>query len=666
MNPRITDLLDDYVDTSVQLFPPDQVLRGTGSGKKKSPTPKPAHHRMKKPLVAAAALLLVLTGIAAGYLTFSRGSSGTSLGDGPSETPAISEVSTTPEPAQSTMDSAENAAVSEDIVLDDTNSVIVTSEATGLSIRVPTEFQDGLKTDESFTLTSISSADESYDYDSIFTFYDTSNQDSSGGVVFSIYAWNQSAFDSYMSDSLRGSYELNSEVIGTDATLYYSYYSMLQFGNSLSTLFPHFDDTDPDSIRSYYARLQYVIPMVSSFIELNGLSDVNRGLDNWADLFQQRMLIPMNELIRQLEDTTDTQEAEQTEESTAELDLSPAEDVHIAEPTGDRSAVETSTLTSSTGLSITVLPECMDAGEFYVDDTITLTNELSCNIDVVFAAFDQRNLDSGGFLWAIIDGSPESMPLDLPDGYQWDVMGQLDGETYSIIMPTADNLQFDENSLADTMSYDNHVQAMQWNLSDVIRAVTNYSPYEDATQDWERDYVKLVSDPVYERLTELESARQNSLQPSDSSLNLPAAEDADGNGLLTAELNIPVETKYGTAILQTFTVNPDTWEFSWNTDLSGLSGSFAEYGSDLSAALKEHEDFQVEFADVQNSVQEVILTGMLVYPDNSHVCMATGELNDYGTQSSRTFDTLGVGTLSPTSAENPSCLEIGGVTYSLS
>lgn len=664
MNPRITDLLDNYVDTSVQLFPPDQVLRGTGSGKKKSPNHNPAHHRMKKPLVAAAALLLVLTGIAAGYLTFSRGSSGTSLGGGPSDTPAISEVPTTPEPAQSTMDSAENAAVSEDIVLDDTNSVIVTSEATGLSMRVPTEFQDGLKTDDSFTLATIYSEDETFDFNSVFTFYDTSNQDNSSGVVFAIYAWNQSAFDSYMSDPTRNAtYDLNSAVIGTDATLYYS---MLQFGNSLSTRFPHFDDTDPDSIRNYYMRLQYVIPMVSSFIELNGLSDVNRGLDDWADLFQQRMLIPMNELIRQLEDTTDTQEAEQTEESTAVLDLSPAEDLHIAEPTGDRSAVETSTLTSSTGLSINVLPECMDAEEFYVDDTITLTNELSCNIDVVFAAFDQRNLDSGGFLWAIIDGSPDSMPLDLPDGYQWDVMGQLDGETYSIIMPTADNLQFDENSLADTMSYDNHVQAMQWNLSDVIRAVTNYSPYEDATQDWERDYVKLVSDPVYERLTELESARQNSLQPSDSSLNLPAAADADGDGLLTAELNIPIETKYGTAILQKFTLDPTSLEFSWYTDLSGLSGSFAEYGSDLSAALKEHEDFQVEFLEVQNAVQEVILSGMLVYPDNSHICLGTGEQNDYGTQSYRTFDTLGVATQYPTSAENPSCLEIGGVTYSLS
>lgn len=669
MNPRITDLLDDYVDTSVQLFPPDQVLRGTGSGKKKSPNQKPAHHRMKKPLVAAAALLLVLTGIAAGYLTFSRGSSGTSLGGGPSETPAISEVPTTSEPAQSTMDSAENAAVSEDIVLDDTNSVIVTSESTGLSMRVPTEFQDGLKTDDNLVLTAEigSPFEQSFNFNGIFTFYDTSNQDGYYGVVFTIDAWDQSDFDAYLSDpTIDYTFTLNSAVVGKTEN---SYYRMLQFGSPYLSVIPNFDNGNPDSIRNYYARLKYAIPMVNSFIELNGLDPVETGLDDWADLFRQRMLEPMEELIAQLEDASpqqDIQEAAQTEESTAALDLSPAEDVHIAEPTGDRSAVETSTLTSSTGLSITVLPECMDVGEFYVDDTITLTNELSCNIDVVFAAFDQRNLDSGGFLWAIIDGSPDSMPLDLPDGYQWDVMGQLDGETYSIIMPTADNLQFDENSLADTMSYDNHVQAMQWNLSDVIRAVTNYSPYEDATQDWERDYVKLVSDPVYERLTELESARQNSLQPSDSSLNLPAAADADGDGLLTAELNIPIETKYGTAILQKFTLDPTSLEFSWYTDLSGLSGSFAEYGSDLSAALKEHEDFQVEFLEVQNAVQEVILSGMLVYPDNSHICLGTGEQNDYGTQSYRTFDTLGVATQYPTSAENPSCLEIGGVTYSLS
>ena len=667
MNPRITDLLDDYADTSVQLFSPDQVLRGTGSGNRTSRNPKPAHHRMKKPLVAAAAMLLVLTGIAAGYLTFSRGSSGTSLGDGMSEIPEISAVSPTPEPSQENVaDSAESAVetVPEDLVLDDTNSVIVTSGATGLSMRVPTEFQDGLKTDESFTLTSTSSADESYDYDSIFTFYDTSNQDSSGGVVFSIYAWNQSAFDSYMSDSLRGSYELNSEVIGTDATLYYSYYSMLQFGNSLSTLFPHFDDTDPDSIRSYYARLQYVIPMVNSFIELNGLSDVNRGLDNWADLFQQRMLIPMNELIRQLEDTTDTQEAEQTEESTAELDLSPAEDLHTPQPVGNNTGGQSTTLTSSTGLRLNVMNVCNDAGEARVDDTISLINPADgteWDLDVVFALFDQKNMDYGGFLWAVISGSPEQLPMELPDGYLCDKMGELDGETYSIIMPTYQNPQYNENSYAATNSYNTHVLAVDWYLTQITATLTTAA--DDPV--WTFDYAEQVQIPVSSRFSELDWAYQNNIPPSDSSLNLPAAEDVDGDGLLTAELNIPVETKYGTAILQTFTVNPDTWEFSWNTDLSGLSGTFAEYSGDYNEALL-NDDFQMEYLEVQNAVQEVILSGMLVYPDNSHVCLSTGELNDYGTQSYRTFDTLGVGTLSPTSAENPSCLEIGGVTYSLS
>lgn len=662
MNQRITDLLDDYADTSVQLFPPDQVLRGTGSGKQKSPNPKPAHHRMKKPLVAAAALLLVLTGIAAGYLTFSRGSSGTSLGDGMSEIPAISEVSATPEPTQENVaDSAENAVetVPEDIVLDDTNSVIVTSGATGLSMRVPTEFQDGLKTDESFTLTSIFSADESYDYDSIFTFYDTSNPGSSGGVVFAIYAWNQSAFDSYMSDPLRGSYELNSEVIGTDATLYYS---MLQFGNSLSTLFPHFDDTDPDSIRNYYARLQYAIPMVSSFIELNGLSDVNRGLANWAKLFRQRMLEPMEELIAQLDGTTDTQEAAQTEESTAELDLSPAEDLHTAQP---NTFVEDSTiLTSTTGLRLYVMDVCNDAGEARVDDTISLINPADgteWDLDVVFALFDQKNMDYGGLLWAVVSGSPEQLPMELPEGYMCDKMGELDGETYSILMPTYRNPQYNENSYAATNSYNTHVLATDWCLTQITATLTTAAD----DPDWTFDYAEQVQIPVSSRFSELDQARQNSLQPSDSSLNLPAAEDADGDGLLTAELNIPVETKYGTAILQTFTLNPDTWEFSWNTDLSGLSGTFAEYSGDYTGALL-NDDFQVEFAEVQNAVQEIILSGMLVYPDNSHVCITTGDCIDYDDQSYRSYDTLGIATLFPTSDEAPSCLEIGGVTYSLS
>ncbi len=462
---------------------------------------------------------------------------------------------------------------------------------------------------------------------------------------------------------MRYTFDLNSAVVGTDGT---TYYNMLQFGNPITNEFPNFNAFNLDSAKSYYARLQYVIPMVNSFIELNGLDPVETGLDGWDELFRQRMLEPMEELIAQLESEAPQQDTQETEQTAnyAELDLSLAKDLHYTQPNIFEDSY--TTLTSSTGLRLNVMSACVDAGEFYVDSTITLENEFSCDIDVVFAAYDQRNLDSGGLLWAIIDGSPESMPLELPDGYQWDVMGQLDGETYSIIMPTADNLQYNENSLPAVTSYEDHINAQSWNLSEVIRAVTNYTPYEDGTQDWERDYQELVCDPVYDRLSELEQARQDSLQPIDSSLNLPAAEDADGDGLLTAELNIPVETEYGTAILQKFTLDPSTLEFSWYTDLSGLSGSFAEYGSDLSTALKEREGFQAEFTSVCNTVQETILSSMLVYPDNSHVCLGTGELIAYGTQSYRSYDTLGGATQFPTSAENPSCLEIGGMTYALS
>ena len=98
-----------------------------------------------------------------------------------------------------------------------------------------------------------------------------------------------------------------------------------------------------------------------------------------------------------------------------------AKDLHYTQPNIFEESY--TTLTSSTGLRLNVMSACVDAGEFYVDSTITLENEFSCDINVVFAAYDQRNLDSGGLLWAIIDGSPESMPLELPDGYQWDVMG---------------------------------------------------------------------------------------------------------------------------------------------------------------------------------------------------------------------------------------------------
>ena len=661
MNPRITDLLDDYVDASVQLFPPDQVLRGTGSGKKKSPTVPPSHHRMKKPLVVAAALLLMVTGIAVAGLKLSNvGSTGTSLNAPEAETPDAPAAQDSNWSTESSVE--ESTPAQEDIVLDDTNSVIVTSEATGLSMRVPTEFQDGLKTDHSLDLEGALGG--TFHWDGIFTFYDTSNQDGYYGIVFNIDAWEQSTFDSYLNDSfMRYTFDLNSAVVGTDGT---TYYNMLQFGKPITNEFPNFNASNLDSAKSYYERLKYVIPMVNSFIELNGLDPVETGLDGWDELFRQRMLEPMEELIAQLEDASPQQDAQETEQTAnyAELDLSLAKDLHYTQPNIFEESY--TTLTSTTGLSITVMPECVDAGEFYIDSTITLGNELSCDIDVVFAAYDQRNLDSGGLLWAIIDGSPESMPLELPDGYQWDGMGQLDGETYSIIMPTADNLQYDENSLADVTSYNDHTNAVYWNLSEVIRTVNNNTAYENGTRTWDEDYADLVANPACERLSELEQARQDSLQPIDSSLNLPAAEDTNGDGLLTAELNIPVETEYGTAILQKFTLDPSTLEFSWYIDLSGLSGSFAEYGSDLSTALKEHEGFQAEFASVCNTVQEIILSSMLVYPDNSHVCLSTGELNDYGPQRYRSYDTLGFATQYPTSAENPSCLEIGGVTYSLS
>lgn len=323
MNPRITDLLDDYVDTSVRLFPPEQVLRGKAPGNTPSPAPKPARHRMKKPLVIAAALLLMLTGVAASVLTMSRGGSfGSSLSDGLSEAPNTAQCAS----QESEFSSSES--VPDELILDDTNSVIVTSEATGLSMRVPTEYQDGLKTDNSLDLED--SLGGTYHWDGVFTFYDTSNQDGYFGIVFNMEAWEQSTYDSYLSDSLIGyTFTLNSAVVGTDGT---TYYSMLQFGNPITNEFPNFNASNLDSARAYYERLKYAIPMVNSFIELNGLDPVETGLSGWDELFRQRMLEPMEELIGQLENETPQQDTQEPEEAAtyAELDLSPAEDIHSA------------------------------------------------------------------------------------------------------------------------------------------------------------------------------------------------------------------------------------------------------------------------------------------------------------------------------------------------
>lgn len=455
MSYRITDLLDDYMDSSVHLFPPEEVLSSSPAdpdGVPNTPTPPQSRHRMKKPLVIAAALLLAVTGIAAGCLTLSRFPNGASLNTGLSELPESTPWNS-PDSGQSVVES-----IPEDIVLDDTNSVIVTSGATGLSIRVPTEFQDELKTDNSFTLTTIYSDDESFDFDSIFTFCDSSNQDNSNGIVFSIYAWNQSAFDSYMNDETRGlTYELNSVVLGTDAAVYYS---MLQFGNSISTRFPHFDNATPDSAKSYYAHLQYVIPMVNSFIALNGLDSVNTGLDSWDELFRQRMLEPLEELIEQLEPRSESEQ---------------------------------------------------------------------------------------------------------PD-------------------------------------------------------------------------------------------------PSPKELSLPAGEDTDGDGLLTAQLDIPIETEYGTAMLQKFTLELSSGQFRWYVDCSQLSGPFEEDHASMNDIL-ERSEFESASLAVLNTVQEAISDNHLVYPDGSQLFVPTGELVDYYDHIHECYDTLGVATAQPTCDQNPSCLEIGGVTY---
>lgn len=65
MKVRITDLLDQYYDKSVKLDPPPESLPGQY-------TPQPARSRANKPLLIAATLMLVLTGIAGVTLGFQR------------------------------------------------------------------------------------------------------------------------------------------------------------------------------------------------------------------------------------------------------------------------------------------------------------------------------------------------------------------------------------------------------------------------------------------------------------------------------------------------------------------------------------------------------------------------------------------------------------------
>ena len=95
MKVRITDLLDQYYDKSVKLDPPPEALPGQYR-------PQPRRSRAQKPLLVAATLMLVLTGIAGLTLGFQRlGATGHALA-GEENPVSVQEqaavVTVTPEP----------------------------------------------------------------------------------------------------------------------------------------------------------------------------------------------------------------------------------------------------------------------------------------------------------------------------------------------------------------------------------------------------------------------------------------------------------------------------------------------------------------------------------------------------------------------------------------
>ena len=79
--------------------------------------------------------------------------------------------------------------------------------------------------------------------------------------------------------------------------------------------------------------------------------------------------------------------------------------------------------------------------------------------------------------------------------------------------------------------------------------------------------------------------------------------------------------------------------------------------------ILERSEFESASLAVLNTVQEAISDNHLVYPDGSQLFVPTGELVDYYDHIHECYDTLGVATAQPTCDQNPSCLEIGGVTY---
>lgn len=576
MSYRITDLLDDYMDSSVHLFPPEEVLASSPAypdGAPNTPTPPQSRHRMKKPLVIAAALLLVLTGaFTLGFRLWNGNGGGASLAEGSQSPPSVALWGTDASQQEDAASSREKeASAEENSRVQYARSYrfdIVPDSATLIAfLDLPAALPDG-----EATLLAVT--------------YDAAT---------GCYSW---VFRCDPLDTL-------ADAASQDAAEYY-----------LSQIVP--------VLKQQYGET-YFIDFDGEPISLE-LGGALHALD--GNVFCD-MLTPSDALSGKL----------------------PA----YVEVNGSAYAFS---LSGASNYSTSLLGNLQSFSDFNQNTPAGGQNEL------------WLDPDSGQYTWvlenstlhaALLAASPSGSYEEACEdsAFQQD-MQSFEASAEMLFHGSCELVYSDGTALPLTGNFSWRYEAGLFYGSGSLTQCAEAAGIEP--EDTAPAYL-LVEGTIVPLVSNTQGDQQR--PETDTSANDPTlspGEDTDGDGLLTAQLDIPIETAYGTAMLQKFTLELSSSQFRWYVDCSQLSDPFTEDYVSMNDALKRSE-FESASLAVLNTVQEAISDNHLVYPDGSQLFVPTGELVDYYDHIHECYDTLGVATEQPTCDQNPSCLEIGGVTY---
>lgn len=124
----------------------------------------------------------------------------------------------------------------------------------------------------------------------------------------------------------------------------------------------------------------------------------------------------------------------------------------------------------------------------------------------------------------------------------------------------------------------------------------------------------------------------------------PAAQDTDGDGVLTAALNLEYGYMDSPAYVSLFTLDLTSGEFTWYNDVDPLVVLMSELSGnptsqDFSDAMGDPE-FNQLFTDWSNYVLEMIKSqAYLVFTDGTKVCLGSGDIIGYADAYPMFYDT---------------------------